>query len=189
MRQEQDPEGIVTLCCIRTRLIRRGDGSRRYSILTTDGVRTMSLSKAPLAAAVCLIAIGIASTVPVPAKAQMRDPSQLLARADLNGDGQITRQEFVSARAEVFTRLDRNGDGHLSTADAPRRLIGRQKAKGRIRDLMQSLDTNRDGRVSREEFVNGPVRLFAVADSDGNDVIDRNELAAFRANAANLRQR
>ncbi|HWK63535.1 MAG TPA: EF-hand domain-containing protein [Rhizobiaceae bacterium] len=131
----------------------------------------------------------MAATAPSPAKAQTRDPSQLLARADLNGDGQITRQEFVSARAQTFTRLDRNGDGFLSTADAPRRFIGRQKAEGRIRDLMQTLDTNRDGWVSREEFVNGPVRLFAVADSDGNDVIDRSELAAFRANAAKRRQR
>ena len=52
----------------------------------------------------------------VRAVAQPRKPdyADMLARADANKDGVITRAEFTDARARLFARMDRNGDGYLT---------------------------------------------------------------------------
>ncbi|HGG06803.1 MAG TPA: EF-hand domain-containing protein, partial [Aliiroseovarius sp.] len=36
---------------------------------------------------------------------------------DLNGDGQVTREEFLASTDAWFAQKDRNGDGVITTAD------------------------------------------------------------------------
>lgn len=127
-------------------------------------------------------ALGFAAAPP--AQAQQRDPGQLLLRADLNGDGRITRAEYTQARAQLFDRLDRNKDGVVDQSDAPRGLLRRRAGGERMDQLREYMDTNGDGRVTREEFVNGPTPMFDHADANGDGVIDQAELAAFREAAA-----
>ncbi|WP_228156833.1 calcium-binding protein [Fuscovulum blasticum] len=43
------------------------------------------------------------------------------ALRDANGDGQVTRDEFVGLTTAFFARMDRNGDGSLTTGDFGRR--------------------------------------------------------------------
>ena len=132
----------------------------------------------------CLMAAG---AVPARAQAQGRDPGEWLARADTIADGRITRSEFRAMRAQLFSWLDRNGDGYLSRDDAPRLRRARQAMNERLDEMTRQFDVNRDGRVSRDEFVNGPARIFDLADANGDGVIDREELAAFRDAAAERR--
>lgn len=40
---------------------------------------------------------------------------------DVNGDGQVSRDEFVSRAADWFTMMDRSGDGVVTTADFGRK--------------------------------------------------------------------
>lgn len=40
---------------------------------------------------------------------------------DLNGDGQVTREEFLASTDAWFAQRDRNGDGQLDTSDFGRR--------------------------------------------------------------------
>ncbi len=40
---------------------------------------------------------------------------------DLNGDGQVTREEFLAATDAWFAQKDRNGDGKITTEDFGRR--------------------------------------------------------------------
>lgn len=110
----------------------------------------------------------------------------LLMRADIDRDGQITRQEFVDARIQLFVTLDRNGDGFVSSDDAPLRPLVRRQALERLQQLVLSLDSNGDGRLSRDEFTSGPSYLFALADSNGDGIIDRGELEALPDLAAGL---
>jgi len=116
------------------------------------------------------------------AQPERPDMSKMLERADTNGDGMITRAEFDDARAKMFDRLDRNHDGYIDKDDAPRLALRRQKdSGGRGQEMMLMLDKDGDGRVSREEFLSGPGLLFQRADSNHDGVVDKTELAAFKA--------
>jgi Ca2+-binding EF-hand superfamily protein len=112
---------------------------------------------------------------------------QMFENADANGDGRISRSEFMAARDRAFTRLDRDGDGYLTSADAPRGLRARgggQGGQGGQGALMRAMDADGDGRISREEFVNGSLRVFDRTDANHDGVVDAQELAAFHAAAA-----
>lgn len=123
---------------------------------------------------------GTAITLSAPLHAQQRDPAQMLARADTNGDGRITREEFTASKARLFERLDRNGDGILNSSDSGRGGMLRRRSGDRMRQLIDAIDKDGDGRVERNEFVHGRAAMFDMADSDRNGVIDRAELAEFR---------
>ncbi|NIJ18746.1 hypothetical protein FHS95_000415 [Sphingomonas naasensis] len=65
---------------------------------------------------------GILATVAVGgiAVASMDNGLGHLGRADANGDGQITRAEWVAAANTRFERLDADKDGKLTAAEMPR---------------------------------------------------------------------
>jgi Ca2+-binding EF-hand superfamily protein len=133
-------------------------------------------------ATVALTTSGCVATA-VRAIAQPRKPDivEMLEKADANGDGNITKAEYTNARAKMFARLDRNGDGYLTKEDVPR-LAARRKGNGdRLQQAELMLDKDGDGRVSRDEFVNSPSLLFDRADTNHDDVVDKNELTAFKA--------
>ena len=138
-----------------------------------------------LAVIISLVALTTSGCVAtaVRAIAQPRKPDfvQMLEKADANGDGNITKAEFTDARAKMFTRLDRNGDGYLTKDDAPR-FAARRSGKGdQLQQAELMLDKDGDGRISRDEFVNGPSLLFDRADTNPDGIGDKNELAAFKA--------
>jgi len=108
------------------------------------------------------------------------DLSQLLTRADANGDGIVTKAEFTQARAKMFDRLDRNHDGYLSADDKPRFSFRKSSNGDRLQQMVLMLDKDGDGRVSRDEFVNSPSLLFERADTNHDGVVDAAELTAFR---------
>lgn len=58
-----------------------------------------------------------------------------MGRADANGDGKVTRAEFVGAAEARFVRLDANGDGALVAAEMPRRKGGRGHGRRGDRDM------------------------------------------------------
>ena len=76
--------------------------------------------------------------------------AQRLVVCDTNKDGFITKQEYLQCRRRVaerwmqriFAKYDKNGDG----------FIGREERIAALRGFFNSLDTNKDGRISREEF-------------------------------------
>ena len=59
----------------------------------------------------------IAQTVPPAPPAQPRMLSAMMMRADTDGDGAISRQEFIAQAGERFARMDRNNDGRLTAEE------------------------------------------------------------------------
>ncbi len=134
-----------------------------------------------------ILLILAALAAPTVALAQS-DPVLLdrLRGADANHDGNITRAELISYRAANFARIDRNGDGFLTDDDIPYFLRGRN-APVDINALKAQFDANKDGKVSRDEFVNGPTLLFDRADANHDGILTRAELDAAISRAKSAR--
>lgn len=139
-----------------------------------------------------VVSAALLVSLSAPAMAQMRGEG-IFERADANNDGSVTREEFVAARGVQFAKFDRNSDGYIDSNDVPQRLAARRQQNGGGEMLMGQFDANGDGKVSKEEFVNGPTTIFDRADSDDNDVLDAKELAvakeAAKAAASEWRSR
>lgn len=103
-----------------------------------------------------------------------------LRQADTNHDGAVTRAEFAAWRAGQWQRMDRNGDGYFSREDLPAPLRDRWDSS-RLAKLRDDFDRNHDGRISRDEFVNGPTPGFDMADANHDGVVTEAELQAAEA--------
>jgi hypothetical protein len=112
-----------------------------------------------------------------------------LEQADANQDGKVTRQEYVDARATQFARMDRNGDGVVDDADSRERANQSAVGKRMAAAMRGRIDTNSDGKISKDEFVNAPTMLFDRFDADKNGELDAKELEAARGAAERLRER
>lgn len=132
----------------------------------------------------CLLVVALAGGALAPsAAARARaDPMGMLEQADANRDGSVTRAELLAARRARFAQMDRNDDGYFSIDDIPR--VARKRASDRIGQLTSRFDANRDGRLSRGEFVDGPTHLFDLGDRDGSGSLEPGEIARMRSMAA-----
>jgi Ca2+-binding EF-hand superfamily protein len=137
----------------------------------------------------CCLVIALTAT----AGAQESDRSraaEFLRRADADGDGKVTKAEFVKARTadieEGFARIDTNGDGILDEAEAERAAAimrggaGPGREPGRrpegpspgpagddLDGPFQRMDRDGDGKLSREEFAAGMTRLREMMQQRG----------------------
>ncbi|MES2861038.1 MAG: EF-hand domain-containing protein [Pseudomonadota bacterium] len=71
-------------------------------------------------------------------------------RADADGDGRISRAEFVDGRIARLTAIDANRDGSVSAEERQSGVDTRRNQRASAR--FEALDKNGDGAVSREEF-------------------------------------
>jgi hypothetical protein len=110
-----------------------------------------------------------------------------LEQADADHDGKVTKQEYVDARAAQFSRMDRNGDGFIDEADS--RAGGNERGQRAAKALRGRIDSNGDGKISKEEFVNAPTMLFDKFDANKDGVLDATELEAARNAAGRWRER
>ena len=119
-----------------------------------------------------------------------------MMRADTDGDGRISRAEFLAQADARFARLDTNGDGVITAdemaarAEAMReRRGGFQRADGDIPPssvapqgggMFDRLDANHDGKVTRDEYRAQAEATFDRLDANHDGFIDREEMVAMR---------
>jgi Ca2+-binding EF-hand superfamily protein len=108
-------------------------------------------------------------------------PGAMFDRADGNADGVVSRDEFIAARAEQFAGRDRNGDGFIDGADLGERAAARPRISQAMNALVTQFDADKDGKVGKDEFVSGGMKLFDRADADKSGSLDAKELDAAKA--------
>ncbi len=98
----------------------------------------------------------------------------ILAALDADHDGQISASEIQNAPSALWT-LDRNGDAQITEEEyLP------DPVENELTIVMSHLDTDGDGKISREERLNsfaaGVRDLLDAADQDRNGVVTEQEL-------------
>jgi Ca2+-binding EF-hand superfamily protein len=144
------------------------------------------------------VAIGLAA----PALAQGPDgPGGLFKTADTNKDGVVDQGEFQASRDKWFADLDANKDGFV-TADELKAFGDKMHAEwakkhadasgtakpqdgdraGRFAErLLQRVDTDKDGRISKAEFDAEGTAMFKRLDNNSDGKIAGDEMPAHRS--------
>lgn len=93
--------------------------------------------------------------------------------ADANNDGAVTRAEFDTRHAEMFTRMDANGDGSVTREE---RRASRANFMQQMRESREDrIDANDDGNISRDEFLAEPLARFARMDANNDGQLSADE--------------
>jgi Ca2+-binding EF-hand superfamily protein len=124
-------------------------------------------------------------------------PEEFLKRFDKNKDGVLTKDELPPGLARNFDRYDRDGDGKLDAkevgqmletarrffADKPAEKPAADNAavERRVNDVFERMDTNKDGKISKEEAKNLIAQNFDRIDTNKDGYIDKDELRRFVA--------
>lgn len=104
---------------------------------------------------------------------------RMLQRMDQDGDGMVTKEEYMAGSEEAFARMDTNQDGVLDKTDAPQR--GQQGRGADPAAIQKKMDTDGDGKIAAAEW-KGPERAFQHIDADQDGFVTVEELTTAMAN-------
>ena len=102
---------------------------------------------------------------------------------DTNKDGFLSKEEFQVFRprsAEHFTAIDKDGNGLVSHEELKAWRDARRAERGRR--FFEECDKNKDGALSKEEFLACKPKgaeKFAKMDKDGNGMVSQEEFTAW----------
>jgi Ca2+-binding EF-hand superfamily protein len=115
---------------------------------------------------VASLAVGtlLATMLPVSAKSGHINLIRLL---DTDNDGTVDLAEAKVAASAMFDRLERDKDGTLDKHELSRRLSAKELA---------AADPDRDGTLTKEEYLAVVEQRFSAADPDHDGTLDAKEL-------------
>lgn len=117
------------------------------------------------------------------AEAQAKS-AEMFDRMDANKDGKLDQADRAAHEGEMFDRIDSDKNGSISRAEftaAHQRMggpgdddrMGERRGKhggkhrmGGMGMMGQMADTNKDGAITKDEFVAGHLRMFDAADTN-----------------------
>ena len=113
----------------------------------------------------------------------MRGSGDFFEKFDLNGDGEITREEVENAREARFTETDLDGDGLISADEMQAKMAARIEQHQQA--MFERRDANKDGSLSMEEMQEGRGgehrgRFFDRADANDDGKVTREEAEEMR---------
>lgn len=106
----------------------------------------------------------------------------MMEKADANKDGKITKAEYdaVAMGKGSFEDKDFNKDGVIDKADWDAKRAACESGSMLCGPLAK-MDENKDGKVSRAEFMSKPGPMFERMDTNKDGAIDQAEMAAAKA--------
>jgi Ca2+-binding EF-hand superfamily protein len=121
-------------------------------------------------------------------------------KMDADKDGKISRGEYLKIHEERFDKFDVNDDGYL-TEEEVKETTGhmseeaKKKALQKAKIRFDSIDTDRDGKISKEEWISAhPDRpeaetVFDEIDTDGDGYITKKELKGIKGRFKDKRKK
>jgi len=131
---------------------------------------------------------------PEVAKLIQGSAGDFIKRFDKNGDGYLTKDELPPRLAALFDKMDANGDGKLDKKEVTVMLQVLRKRLGvaagttdkkpaaqpdfdrMVANLLERMDTNKDGKISKEEARGPLANNFDRFDTNKDGYLDRSEL-------------
>lgn len=104
----------------------------------------------------------------------------MMGRGGPDGDGKMTKSEFMAKAEGRFTDMDFNKDGVVDQTDRDGKKQACESGK-MLCGPMAMLDENKDGKVSKAEFNARPDWRFQRLDSNKDGVVEKAELDAAKA--------
>ncbi|EIC21173.1 EF-hand domain-containing protein [Thiorhodovibrio frisius] len=125
-----------------------------------------------------------------PADGPTTPTAAFMKELDKNGDGQVSVDEIKTPQQQRFTETDANGDGAISTEEAseafakqaPPEMMAEMKKRGMPdpgETFVQNLDTDKNGQVSADEFMQPALDSFGRMDANSDGVASAEEATAF----------
>ncbi len=97
---------------------------------------------------------------------------------DTNNDTKIDLKEFLAAAGRTFDTLDTDKNGSLDENEL-------KSLKTPIRDFLRDLDANGDGKLDRDEFLNGAETYFHELDANNDGQLEPKEFDQKRESSVN----
>ena len=98
---------------------------------------------------------------------------RMLQEADANKDGIVTLDEALAAAEKRFATLDRNKDGVIDKADFD--ALRKEMVDYRVKRFIHHYGADKDGKVTREQFMAKVAERFAMLDRDNDGTLSRDE--------------
>lgn len=96
----------------------------------------------------------------------------MMHRMDANHDNMVSRKEWIAFQSKVFSMIDGRGRGEVSESEyvsaSPHVAVfatGGYASSLLTREMFKSIDTNKDGKVARREFIRYQLRIFDMMDT------------------------
>ena len=120
---------------------------------------------------------------------------KLMHKIDTDGDGTISKDEWVAYQEKVFAMLDKNRSGALDAktfispdgGELVSFATGGYARGLRTKAMMHKIDTDGDGTISRDEYIAYQTKIFDMMDTstDHKGMIGHQEM--FATGGANRR--